>query len=156
MKKTIIAIAVLLFAALLFTGAAAAEAPMIGGDSGTIHIHTNVPGAKVSFYLIDIVETGQPVDVQYADANGNVYIKVYTTATPPKYALVTAPGYIQDITSQVTLRVPAPGEILRYDILLTPIGPTPVPTVIPTPQPTPVPYISGPLPLPVQPVRGGA
>ena len=135
MKKTIIAIAVLLFAALLFTGAAAAEAPMIGGDSGTIHIHTNVPGAKVSFYLIDIVETGQPVDVQYADANGDVFIKVYTTATPPKYALVTCPGYIQDITSQASLGVPAPGETLRYDILLKPISPTPIPTAPVSPAP---------------------
>lgn len=135
MKKTIIAIAVLLFAALLFTGAAAAEAPMIGGDSGTIHIHTNVPGAKVSFYLIDIVETGQPVDVQYADANGDVFIKVYTTATPPKYALVTCPGYIQDITSQVSLGVPEPGKTLRYNIPLTPIGPTPLPTSPQSPAP---------------------
>ena len=136
MKKTIIAIAVLLFAALLFTGAAAAAGPMVGGDSGTIHIHTNVPGAKVSFYLIDIVETGQPVDVQYADANGDVFIKVYTTATPPKYALVTCPGYVQDITSQASLGVPAPGETLRYDIPLTPIGPNPLP---PSPQsPAPV------------------
>ena len=135
MKKTIIAIAVLLFAALLFTGAAAATGPMIGGDSGTIHIHTNVPGAKVSFYLIDIVETGQPVDVQYADANGDVFIKVYTTATPPKYALVTCPGYIQDITSQASLGVPAPGETLRYDIPLKSISPTPIPPAPVSPAP---------------------
>ena len=137
MKKTIIAIAVLLFAALLFTGAAAAEAPVsVGGDSGTIHIHTNVPGAKVDFYLIDIVETGQPVKTEYADANGDVFIKVYTTATPPKYAVVSAQGYIKDITSQVSLGVPEPGKTLRYDISLTPIGPTPLP---PSPQsPAPV------------------
>ena len=135
MKKTIIAIAVLLFAALLFTGAAAAEAPMIGGDSGTIHIHTNVPGAKVSFYLIDIVETGQPVETHYADANGDVFIKVYTTATPPKYALVTCPGYVQDITSQASLGVPEPGKTLRYNIPLTPIGPTPLPTSPQSPAP---------------------
>ena len=156
MKKTIITIAVLLFAALLFTGAAAAVGPMVGGDSGTIHIHTNVPGAKVSFYLIDGISSGQPVDIRYADASGDVFIRVYTTATPPRYAVVTAPGYIQDVSSQVTLAVPAPGETLRYDIPLTPIGQTPVPTATPTPQPTPVPYISGLLPLPVQPVRGGA
>lgn len=135
MKKTIIAIAVLLFAALLFTGAAAAAAPMIGGDTGTIHIHTNVPGAKVSFYLIDIVETGQPVETHYADANGDVFIKVYTTATPPKYALVTSPGYVQDITSQVSLGVPEPGKTLRYDIPLTPIGPAPLPTSPQSPAP---------------------
>ena len=135
MKKTIIAIAVLLFAALLFTGAAAAAAPMVGGESGTIHIHTNVPGAKVDFYLIDIVETGQPVDTQYADANGDVFIKVYTTATPPKYAVVSSPGYIKDITSQASLGVPAPGETLRYDIPLTPISPTPLPPSPQTPAP---------------------
>ena len=135
MKKTIIAIAVLLFAALLFTGAAAAAASL-GGDTGTIHIHTNVPGAKVDFYLINIVETGQPDETHYADANGDVFIKVYRTGTPPKYAVVSAPGYIKDITSQVSLEVPESGKTLRYDIPLTPIGPTPLP---PSPQsPAPV------------------
>ena len=136
MKKTIIAIAVLLFAALLFTGAAAAAAGPIGGETATIHIHTNVPGAKVDFYTYTMISSGQPEDTFYADANGDVYFQIYTVATPPKYAVVSAPGYIKDITSQVSLEVPEPGKTLRYDIPLTPIGPTPLP---PSPQsPAPV------------------
>ncbi|HJJ31022.1 MAG TPA: hypothetical protein O0X97_02090 [Methanocorpusculum sp.] len=136
MKKTIIAIAVLLFAAVLFTGSAAADTDgMIGGESGTIHVHTNVPGAKVAFYLINIEETGQPMDIQYADANGDVYFKVYTTATPPKYVLVTAPGYIQDITSQASITAPGPGETVTYDIPLKPISPTPLPPTSKSPAP---------------------
>lgn len=83
------------------------QAP-IGGDVGAFLVKSNAEGAAVFF---DYELKGEIKD-------GELLVRVYTTATPYKAITVTAPGY-QSSTVQIE-QYPAKGETVEIDATLTP------------------------------------
>ncbi|QYZ79274.1 PEGA domain-containing protein [Methanofollis formosanus] len=93
------------------------QAP-IGGDMGAFLVKCNVDGAAVFF----------DEDLKGEIKNGELLVRVYTTATPYKTITVEAPGY-QAAIVQIQQR-PAQGETVEVAVALTPV-PTPTQTQTP-------------------------
>lgn len=102
------------------------EPKPIGGDRGFLQVNTDVIGAKVEVMSI----AGSADYSGYTDVDGKIQFAVYTTGTPIKSVVVSAPGWV---TQTIAVSVPGKGQTETINVVMkSNVAPT---TAVPTASP---------------------